>query len=119
MITALGLIPDWQLDSRPEINPFLNPHVSMPDGWTQAYTVQPTGASMSPIQVPIPSSLYGPNLGQFCIGCAPQFGYPVLELPKPLSGVSSWVWEHRKGVALGVVALVGLSLLGGLSAILK
>lgn len=117
---SLGLIPDWQFSADPTVNPYLNPHVQMPDGWTQAYTVQPTGASMTPIAVPMPSPLYGANFGGACIGCAPQLGYPVLELPPPpLSGVTSWVWEHRKGVALGVVGIVGLALLGGLTAVLK
>lgn len=125
MLAAFGLIPDWQYSADPAVNPFLNPHVTMPDGWTQAYTVQPTGATMSPIAVPIPSPLYGANIG--CIpgsmGCGSMpmagLGYPVLELPPPLSGIGSWAWEHRKGVALGVVGVVGLALLAGLGSILK
>lgn len=112
----LGLIPNWQFSADPSINPFLNPHVSMPDGWTQAYTVQPYGASMAPIAVPQPSPLYGANFGG-----SPQLGYLMIDRPPPqlAGGVTSWVWEHRKGVALGVVGLVGLAVLGGLSAILK
>lgn len=106
----LGLIPNWQFNADPSINPFLNPHVSMPDGWTQAYTVQPYGASMTPISVPIPSPLYGAGLG-----------YQMIDRARSNlgDGIASWAWDHRKGLALGVVGLVGLSLLGGLSAILK
>ena len=103
----LGLIPQYQFSSDPDVNPYLNRYVSMPDGMTQAFSVQPYGSSMTPITVPMPSPLYGAGLG-----------YPMIDHP-PLDGVTGWAWEHRKGIAVGVVALVGLSLLGGLSALLR
>ena len=101
------MIPRWQFEI--EGNPFLNQHVSMPPGTTQAYTVQPYGASITPISVPIPSPLYG----------ASNFGYAVIDHEPQLGAVTGWVWDHRKGVALGVVGVVGLAILGGLSAILR
>lgn len=118
---SLGIIPDWQFNADPSINPFLNPHVSMPDGWTQAYTVQPYGASMSPISVPMPSPLYGARFaGRGPLGTG-GLGYIMIDNPpQALSGgLRGWAWDHRKGLALGVVGLVGIAVLGGLSAILK
>lgn len=117
---SLGLIPEWQFNADPSINPYLNQHVSMPDGWTQAYTVQPYGASMTPIAVPMPSPLYGANFGRMPQRPMNGLGYLMIDQPPQLSGgMTGWVWDHRKGVALGVVGVVGLALLGGLSALLK
>lgn len=41
--SPLGFIPDWQFNPDPKINPYVNPHVSMPPGMLQAgaYYSQP------------------------------------------------------------------------------
>lgn len=122
---GLGFIPNWQFSADPSVNPFLNPHVKMPEGWTQAYTAQPVGAMMTPVNIPIPSPLLGARTTGFA---GPALGYVMIDRAASasataaqgaLAGVGTWAWDHRKGLALGAVALVGLGLLGGLSAILK
>ena len=108
------MIPNWHFSSDPSINPWLNHHVSMPEGWTQAYTVQPTGASMAPIAVPIPSPLLVPGCPSCGVG---GFGYAMID--EQPSQLGNWAWDHRKGLALGVVGVVGVAVLAGLAAILK
>lgn len=112
------MIPNWHFSADPAQNPWLNPYVSMPEGMTQAYTVQPTGGSMAPISVPIPSPLLIPG----CPSCGVSgFGYPMIdERPGQFSGqLGNWAWDHRKGIALAAVGLAGLAVLGTLAAILK
>ncbi len=131
MLTAslngtLGLIPDWQFNADPAINPYLNPHVSMPDGTTQAWSVQPFGPASAGITIPQTSPLYGARgLGYIMIDHPPgDLGRTgrVSRQDRVVmrgAGLNGWAGDHRKGIALGVVGLIGFALLGGLSAILK
>lgn len=90
---GLGLIPSWQFSMDPAINYKINPHVQFPDGIYQT---------------------------------TPQPLYPYYQGPE-LSGLrddstsmfDSWAWNNKKWLILGGVALFGLALVGGASAILK
>jgi hypothetical protein len=59
-----------------------------------------------------------------------QFGYSAGPGPRTLTGLGdpldtlnavfdSWWWKNRKWVALGAVGMLGLGVLGGLTAILR
>jgi hypothetical protein len=124
MIT-LGLIPSWQFSPNPAINPMVTLHVSMPPGLPQAgvWSVQPvsTSAPAAPLTGCFPALGRGstrlPKLGN------PRLGYVMvdegvpyqIDTSGPFSGVGdfstwSWAYDHRNELALGVGAVLAISL---------
>ena len=97
MSGPLGLIPPWQFSADPNINPMVNPHVNMPEGWYQAgaYFTQPaynngyTGTDTGAVTMNGPFN---------CLNCAPhmmpppptagtQLGFVMIDEGKPPVGV--------------------------------
>lgn len=48
---GLGMIPSWQFDTNPAINPKINPNVVYPAGMTQT-SIQPTGSWLNGLGAP-------------------------------------------------------------------
>jgi hypothetical protein len=105
MIT-LGLIPSWQFSPDPDINPMVNPFVTMPPGLPQAgvWSVQPvsTSAPIAPLS-----------------GCTLPLGYVMVDEgvpfqmpPRNLGEITAWSWmyDHRNELAWGVGAVLAVSL---------
>lgn len=93
MSSPLGFIPAWQFSADPKINPMVNPHVNMPEGWYQAgvYTTQPA----------YNNGYTATDLGRTgfnCLNCAPhqmpppptagtQLGFVMIDEGQPPTGV--------------------------------
>lgn len=131
----LGYIPDWQFSADPKVNPYVNPHVSMPAGMMQAGTVQPTYGpnTFGPISglAGTEASLIGPLCQKNALGlCGKRngharngaarngravagLGYVMID-ESPLGFVESWWYRNRKPIVLttlgvGVLAALGLA----------
>ncbi len=114
---GLGLIPDWQFSSDPNINISINPHVKIPADWPMGQrTVQPIGVmSQRTYDDPIAAT---DGLTQMN-----GLGITMARWAAPPSGLGavfeSWAWQNRKWIVLGGIGLIGVGLLSGLGAILR
>lgn len=115
----LGMIPSWQYDTTWKQNPKYNNHVVFPEGWNQL-TPQPVGPYYAP-----PEGL-GRARSNCCDSCTcTHGGDPCCQsvnrhmLRGPLDLFESPLWTHRKWLIVGGVALLGLAVLGGATAILR
>lgn len=88
---GLGLIPDWQFSMDPTVNPKINPFVKYPSGVFQT----------------TPQPLY------------PYYQGPELQGLGIDNPFDSFWWKNRKPIVIGTLALLGLAIVGGASAILK
>jgi hypothetical protein len=95
MALHLGLIPSWQFSMDPAVNPRINPHLVFPVGMNQL-TVQPINNV-----VPSGEAQLGTPIATFL--------QPAVGVPKQLGNIfTTWWWNNRKWLAVGVASLLGV-----------
>lgn len=116
---GLGLIPDWQFSSDPNINILINPHVKVPSDWPMGQrTVQPIGVlSQRTYGDPLAATDGLTQMNGLGITMA-NWHTPRADLGA-LGLFDSWAWTHRKWLVIGGLGLIGLGLLSSVGAILR
>ena len=107
----LGLIPDFQFSANPQMNPYVNPHVSMPSGMYQSGTVQPTYGPVSACG-PMPTTAGAQ------VTVTPPVGYVMIDETPLGAFTDTWLYRNRKLVVLGTIG-VGLLAALGLASMLR